>query len=218
MPRHLQVYQHTAHTSCVVSALERSLTSSPAAAAPLPRRLLLSCTCGNGKILSYSSSNTEAKIFTESICQTLCSYTKHPGWDKLSFTWLRWDVSRTKVSFNRNLENTQSYVLTLMLLIYLPLKAVSLLSSYPCRKIHSHLQSTPSELGNCHHKVNNRRNSGKCFLRKAFICILDFRCMPQYHWYQSTHLKLSVWKSVRCEHKGMLKGISKTRVILLMSE
>ena len=55
MPRCLQVSQHTAHTACAVSALPRSRC-------PPPRRLLLSRTCGDGQILSYKSSETEAKI------------------------------------------------------------------------------------------------------------------------------------------------------------
>lgn len=101
--KYLQVYHYTAHT-----VLSVPVPICPAAAAPLPRRLLLSCTCGDGQILSFRSSETEAKIFIETICQIPCSYRKHPGWGNLCFYWLRWDVCRTKVFFKGKLEKTQS--------------------------------------------------------------------------------------------------------------
>lgn len=83
-----------------------------------------------------------------------------------------------------------------------------------CRKIHLHLQNTPGE----HHcNINNSPNLGKCLLWKAFIRVLDFRYMPHYHGYQSTNLKLSMWKCVRGEHKGVLKDVSTIKFILLMS-
>lgn len=108
---------HRSHLCCQCLG---ALTGCPATAALLPRRLLLSCTCGGGQILSFKSSDTEAKIFIESICQILHSHRKHPHWGKLSFYWLRWDVSRSKVFSKGNLEKSQSSVLTRTLLIYLP--------------------------------------------------------------------------------------------------
>lgn len=118
------------HSSCLCCQCLGALTSCPATAAPLPRRLLLSCTCGGGQISSFKSSETEAKIFIESTCQMLCSYWKHPEWGKLSFSWDEMSLE-PKIFFKGNLEKTQSYVLTTTLLIYLPYKAVRLLSSCP---------------------------------------------------------------------------------------
>lgn len=125
--KHLQVHQYTAHV-CAVRAWEHS----PAAQSQLPLSpggfsslALLEM----GKFYPSRAQRLKQRFLFNQFVRS-CALTESTLVEE-SCLFIGWDVSRTKVCFKGNLEKTQSYGLTPTLLIYLPQKAVRLLSSCP---------------------------------------------------------------------------------------